>query len=138
MEAMRTLAREGSRYTEPLALAIVGRDDAIDAIDRWTRNHFRYRFELEEVIRTVRFMLDDLARSGSFDGDCDDAATFIAALAVPLGIPVRFSAIRTDADDPDYSHVFAELFDRGDWYPVDPTVPEGTIYVEFGRMIRNV
>lgn len=97
---------------------------------------FSYRPENEEVLRTVRFMVEQLLESGRVEGDCDDAAIFLAASFVALGVPTRFVAIRYGGS-PGFRHVFIEFY-SGVWVRVDPTVGTGTIHQEDERMIVNV
>jgi hypothetical protein len=112
--------------------------ESIPALDAWARSHFVYRFESEEVIRTVPFMVDELRSYGRFSGDCDDAATMIAAVLLAMGRRARFEAIRTDPDNTEFLHVFVSVEGVRGWEPVDPTVHEGTIYQDFGRMTVHV
>jgi hypothetical protein len=101
--------------------------------DSWVRNHFQYRGEVEEVVRTPQRMFDDLERLGYFEGDCDDISTLNAAVLFTMGFPVRFVAIRYDGS-PEFLHVFVEFLYRGQWQRMDPTVPPGTIHQEDERM----
>lgn len=107
------------------------------SLDQWIRAHFRYRGEIEEVLRTPEFMLDTLEREGYFDGDCDDVSTLYAALALSSGFRCRFVAIRYDAS-PEFKHVFLEVWAGDRWVAVDPTVAEGTPYVETERMVMDL
>lgn len=114
-------------------------------MDSWFRNHFIYRGEIEEIIRSPGFMLRDLETFGYFEGDCDDAATLYAALLKALGFPVRFVAIRFDST-PDFKHVFIETYHmkivdaevRSLWIRLDPTVELETIHHEVERMVMDV
>lgn len=104
-------------------------------MDTWLRNHFQYRPEQEEVIRTVPFMLTDLDSSSAIEGDCDDIATFTGAWLMMLGIPARFTAIQSQPEG-EFDHVFAEGQGGGWWQPIDPTVPLGTVYTYY-RMFHE-
>lgn len=99
-------------------------------IDQWVRDHFVYRDENEEIYRTPVFMLSDMGRLEAnrivgLEGDCDDVAGFIAAITKALNYPTRLTAIRYDASNPDFEHVFAEAYDAGAWHVLDPTIDEG-------------
>lgn len=112
--------------------------ELIPAIDHWVRGHFRYRSEHEEVLRTVSFMLGEIAEKGFFEGDCDDCATLTAAVLKVFGCMVRFVAIRYDSKD--FQHVFVECYsdDRAGWVALDATVNPGTEYREIERMVLSV
>lgn len=113
-------------------------EESYSALDNFVRGHFRYRGENVEVIRTPEFMLNDLMTTGKFEGDCDDAATFIAAIAKTLGMMCRFVAIRYRGDS--FEHVFVEIYDpvAAQWRVFDPTVKHGTRYDEIERMVESV
>ena len=97
-----------------------------------------YRPEHEEILRSPDWMMRDLETQGYVEGDCDDIAIFLAALIKVLGNPVHFVAIRTKAEDPEFSHVFVEVWTGNGWTVMDPTVPHGTRYRTVERMIENV
>lgn len=133
---MRRLARLANPRVEKWANELAGLVldcevygiSALDCIDTWLRERFRYRGEIEEVLRTPDFMLQSLESRGYFDGDCDDISTLAAALLIRLGYPARFVAIRYDG--PDFKHVFVQVGS----YVIDPTVAKGTPYIEQERM----
>jgi hypothetical protein len=105
--------------------------------DAWFRQNYRYRPENEEIVRTPARMVADFNTLGYFEGDCDDAATFYAAVIRAMGFPVRFVAIRYDPT-PDFKHVFIEYKNLFDWIRLDPTVAPGTQHIEVERMVENV
>ncbi len=97
----------------------------------YVKDHIRYVNDplgLETVVfpRTV-------IEVGS--GDCDDKSVLFAALAVVLGIPARFVAVKMPGIKI-YTHVYPELLINGSWQPFEPTLsyalpgrsyaPEGT------------
>lgn len=146
LTAMEQLARSAARNPEfkrgITGLGFVlgrfwsGGVDTIDSIDEWTRSHFRYRAELEEVVRTPRFMLESLSSDGFFEGDCDDVSVFVASILAMIGVPVRYVAIRYRGDQ--FEHVYVEAFDGTRWRVIDPTVEKGTTYNEIERMVVAV
>lgn len=126
---MVRLAR--SAASDPAFQSFAEQFYSIDQIDAWIRAHYLYRDEESEVVRSPQFMLADMGRKDQgrtvqLEGDCDDVATFTAALAKTLGYPSRIVAIRTDPNDPNYDHVFVEVSDGGAWKTLDATVPPGT------------
>jgi transglutaminase-like putative cysteine protease len=87
-------------------------------------------------IRTPLDMLNDIERKGSVWGACDDAAALMATLGMANGLRARFRAValcqgapppegacRLD-DSAQLTHVIADLWDGGDWVPLDITKPQ--------------
>jgi transglutaminase-like putative cysteine protease len=107
--------------------------DRVLACDLFLRDHFRYRREEKEVLRTVPFMLNDLDTIGEMQGDCDDMAIMGCSLFLSLDIPARFTAIKSESDL-EFDHVFSEARIGTTWVPVDPTVHYGTRYHHYGIM----
>lgn len=135
---MRRLALDAASdlgFQAELVDYLLGRNPTISEINAFIRSHFRYRGEIEEVVRTPQMMIETLAGSGFFDGDCDDVSTLAAAILRVYGYPAQFVAIRYDSTDPEFKHVFVETV--GDRV-IDPTVPEETIYKEIERMVVDV
>ena len=58
-------------------------------------------------------------------GDCDDAATLGAAIALAAGWPAEFVAIRNLAES-EFSHVFL----RAGGMDIDPIVPESEMPIQ--------
>jgi transglutaminase-like putative cysteine protease len=97
-------------------------------VRRFIRSRVGFVLEPVEMLHRPEWMLRQVAAGGRPYGDCDDMAMIAGALLTALGIPVRFAAVKPAGDD-DYIHVYAEMFDGGTWYVVDPTasqVPPGT------------
>lgn len=57
-------------------------------------------------------------------GDCDAKTRVFVALCRACGIRAREHPVRPDQDFP---HIFAEVFLRGQWLPVDPTILNSSI-----------
>lgn len=110
----------------------------IEEANSWLRRFFVYRGEIEEVIRTPEFMLNDLEKIGRLEGDCDDISTFSAAVFASLGYPVRLVAIRYTPGQLAFEHVFTEIFDSGEWRVIDPTLPDGTVMHVLAQMVEVV
>jgi transglutaminase-like putative cysteine protease len=122
---MARLASEAAKNPEFRKFALGF--DALTEVDAWVRARFRYRDESEEILRTPEFMLNDaLRRLGYLEGDCDDIATFYAAVFKVLGFPARLVAIRYTANNPNFEHVFAQAYDMAAWRTFDATVDAGT------------
>lgn len=104
---------------------------SLHEMEGWVRDHFIYRDESEEILRTPQFMLRDMGRISQdrvigLEGDCDDIAGFLAAVTYTMGYPTRLVAIRTHSDNPSFEHVFSEANDGNQWVTLDPTVDPGT------------
>jgi transglutaminase-like putative cysteine protease len=58
-------------------------------------------------------------------GDCDDMVQVLAALLSSVGFgPMRFVLAACDPKSPDvFSHVYLEVFHKGQWVALDPTEP---------------
>lgn len=91
------------------------------AVWRWVRRRVRLLDEPFELIQPPPFLLGQLQKKRTCDGDCDDATTLAAALIFAIGVPVRLVAVRP-AGAADFIHVFCEMLAGGDWWAVDPTV----------------
>jgi hypothetical protein len=143
LETMAILARAGSREpgTVSLLSSIVRNPsnpaDIVSVIDNFLRNTFVYRGERDEVLRTVPYMLHDLATLRRMEGDCDDMAIMGCAMLMGAGISCRMTAIKAENPD-EFDHVFSEARVGQNWIPVDPTVPLGTQYRTFGFMSEVV
>lgn len=137
---MANLARVPSRKVSEYANSFLGSGNSECAycfgvsLDMFLRNHYRYRPEQDEMVRTPDFMLSDYETLGYCEGDCDDVATLICALSRAAGFSSRLVAIAGVHENPgkDLDHVFSEVLCDGDhgkqWQIIDPTVERGTVY----------
>lgn len=137
------LAVRGSKSPQVIAFADgFRRDNVIEtlmALDSGLRRIFRYRGEINEIIRTPEHMIDYFEQRGYIEGDCDDITTFVGSLLRALGFAVRFVAIRTDPTRNDFLHVFAECEATGTWIRFDETVTNETPLIYYGqRMVENL
>lgn len=94
-------------------------------VDQFLRSKFTYVKEYIETLVAPEYMLLSLENIGKIAGDCDDITTLQGAIYKCLGIPVRFVAIRSNASDPNYDHVFAEVRVNNQWIAYDVTLPIG-------------
>jgi transglutaminase-like putative cysteine protease len=134
---MASRARQAARNPEFQKFALEFNSTA--EVDSWVRAHFRYRDELEEILRTPEFMLNDvLVRLGYLEGDCDDISTFYAATFKALGLPSRFVAIRYTQEQPNFEHVFTQAYDMAVWQTFDATVAVGTEIRAIETLIQEV
>jgi transglutaminase-like putative cysteine protease len=92
----------------------------IKALFEWLQRNVRYTkdpFRLE-VLHSARRMLELRA------GDCDDMAILLGAVLVAIGHPVRLILAGPDLLRPRlFTHVYLEVYYKGRWIPLDPTMP---------------
>jgi transglutaminase-like putative cysteine protease len=128
----RKAANDQDFVREALALG------SLSAVDQFIRQHYRYRDEREEIIRTPQFMMNDLSRIGYLEGDCDDVSTLYAAFMKALGYPARFVAIRYNAHNPNFEHVFAQAYAGGSWQTFDGTIDPGIVLQSLKEMTEDI
>lgn len=137
LDAMRRVATRGAHAPAVIALArqIRARPHPLEALYAWAKDHVRFRRDppgVEEV-RLPRFMLEDIARQGYAEGDCDDLATLLASILLAAGFTPFLAVVGRRASGP-YEHVFAGVLIGGRLYSLDPQegVPIGQ-WPESGR-----
>jgi Transglutaminase-like superfamily len=92
--------------------------DEITSVFQWVKDHIEFRGEYAETIQTPFVTLQLGA------GDCDDHSTLLAAMLESIGFETRFNTISTGGNPDEFSHVFAEVKERGTgrWLAIDSTV----------------
>lgn len=136
LDAMIRAARDASATLEvrDLAERIIAAvpakdyDGEIRAIQAWVKNHIRYTRDpyTVETLKLPHALLQ------APQGDCDDQATLVGALALSIGFPVRFVAIGM-SDPYIFEHVYAEVKLGTVWVSVETTEP-----VDIGWQPGNV
>lgn len=92
----------------------------IRALFEWVRRNIRYTRDIHrvELLHSARRMLELGA------GDCDDQTILLGAMLKSTGHPVRLALVGFHPRRPDlFTHIYLEVFFRGGWIPLDPTVP---------------
>lgn len=92
----------------------------IKTLFEWVRRHVRYTRDpfRVEVLHSARRMLELRA------GDCDDMTILLSAMLEAIGHPVRLVIVGPDQGRPHFfSHIYLEVFCRGRWIALDPTMP---------------
>ena len=132
---MAGLARHASLddWFRGYLLAVFGESPSRSGIEEWVRGVFVYQPEQVEIVRTPQFMVREILDQGWFSGDCDDVATFTAAILKTYNYPATFLAIRY-SDPSEFEHVFV----LSDSFVFDATVPYGTEYEALERMTEVV
>jgi hypothetical protein len=127
---LRALIREGAKdfYVRQKAIDILlekgvkAKDyvGEIRALFEWVQRNIRYTkdpFRLE-VLHSARRMLELRA------GDCDDMSILLGAMLEAIGHPVRLALAGPDPLRPRlFTHVYLEVYYKGRWIPLDPTMP---------------
>lgn len=111
-------------------------DGEIRAIQAWVKNHIRYTRDpyTVETLKLPHALLE------APQGDCDDQATLVAALALSVGFPARFVAIGVH-EPGTFDHVYAEVRLGTVWVSVETTEPVDIGWQPAGvvaRMVRHV
>jgi len=126
---MKALVRQGAKdfYVRQGAIDILLEKQVrpkhylgeIKALFEWVQGSIRYTkdpFRLE-VLHSARRMLELRA------GDCDDMAILLGAMLESIGHPVRLVLVGPDPLRPRlFSHVYLEVYHKGRWIPLDPTM----------------
>lgn len=105
------------RVARRIAAKTNSRDQAVlaRAVRAWCDARYRYVRDPRrvELLQSPQRMLTEIANTGYFAGDCDEASIMTAALCTAIGIPCELHAISFRAGKP-LSHVFAIAYpDRG-------------------------
>jgi transglutaminase-like putative cysteine protease len=97
------------------------------ALRQWLVAHFQFVPDPLDVetIRTPLEQLRQIDERGVMLGDCDDAATLIAALAKAVGQRVRFVVLGFKTATAPYQHVYAEMATPDGWADFDITRTAG-------------
>ena len=90
----------------------------LEAIQDWVKTNIRYTRDpmYAEALKTPHALLE------SRQGDCDDQATLVAALALSIGFKPRFVAIGTNFYGA-FDHVYTEVRLGTVWLSVETTEP---------------
>jgi hypothetical protein len=92
----------------------------IKALFEWVQRNIRYTKDpfRVEVLHSPRRMLELRA------GDCDDMSILLGAMLEAIGHPVRLALAGPDPLRPRlFTHVYLEVYHKGRWIPLDPTMP---------------
>jgi hypothetical protein len=107
----------------------------IRAIYIWVKGNFYFVNDpvMKEALRPTRELLQLMA------GDCDDInANVLPALLGTIGYETRLVTIAADPNAPDtFSHVYAEVFQDGQWIPLDAARPGAMFGVEPPHFFRR-
>lgn len=101
-----------------------GSTEAAERIRAWLDRHTEFVHDPVgvELIKTPRYMLQEIAHHGTARGDCDDVAVLGAALGKAVGLPARFVLLGFKEGAP-FEHVYAELLTDSGWLELDTTAP---------------
>ncbi|MDX2033433.1 MAG: transglutaminase-like domain-containing protein [Blastocatellia bacterium] len=91
----------------------------INTLFEWVKRNVRYTRDIHrvELLHTARRMLELRA------GDCDDMTILLCAMLKSIGHPVRLALVGFNPKKKQlFTHIYLEVFCRGRWIPLDPTV----------------
>ncbi|MDE2020654.1 MAG: transglutaminase domain-containing protein [Patescibacteria group bacterium] len=90
----------------------------LEAIQQWVKDNIRYTRDptYAETLKIPHALLE------APQGDCDDQATLVAALALSIGFKPRFVAIAVD-NPGIFDHVYTEVKLGTRWLSVETTEP---------------
>jgi hypothetical protein len=130
VEHIKALIRAGAKdfYVRQKAIdvllerGVIPKDyrEEIKALFEWVQQSVRYTKDpfRVEVLHSARRMLELRA------GDCDDMAILLGSMLEAIGHPVRIVLVGPDPLRPRlFTHVYLEAYDRGQWIPLDATMP---------------
>ena len=110
------------------------------AIRQWVADRFVFEDDPEaaELVYSAETQLRLIAENGVMLGDCDDAATLVAAIAIACDLDVRLVCVgftRLTSSTPAFTHVWAELRPKAPgagvpWLEMDVTKPMQSIPVD--------
>lgn len=132
-QAMASLINKGSvsplvrRQALQIVASVDGRNQREQAsrLRTWLHAHFRFVRDPAgaELLHAPDLLLQDLARQGYVQGDCDDAAILGAALAKSIGFRTRLVIVGFHEATAPLSHVWTEIGDVAGkwWYELDIT-----------------
>jgi len=86
----------------------------------WCRQNMRLINEPFEILQPPAWLLEEIASGRRPWGDCDDMTMLLSSLTVGAGLHTQIVAIRPP-DDPEFRHVFPEVWLDGFWIPMDAT-----------------
>jgi hypothetical protein len=92
----------------------------INALFLWVQQNIRYTKDpiRLEVLHSAKRILELRA------GDCDDMTILLGAMLESIGHPVRLVIVGPTPIRPNlFSHIYLEVFYKGQWIPLDATMP---------------
>ena len=118
LQGMLALARQAPQYPAIQYLASVLPTPT--ELDTYIRTNWIVLPDPEwtEWVRGPADQLNNYSTKGYYEGDCDDAATFVAGICLTSGLNCRFVAYRF-VNNADFSHVNVEV----EGVPIDPIYP---------------
>jgi transglutaminase-like putative cysteine protease len=130
VEHIKTLIQAGARdfYVRQKAIDILlerrvkPKDyrGEIKALFEWVQQNVRYTKDpvRVEMLHSPRRMLELRA------GDCDDMTILLGAMLEAIGHPIQLVLAGPDPYRPLlFSHIYLEVDYKGQWIPLDPTMP---------------
>lgn len=104
-------------------------DAQIAALRSYLQEHLQFTQDPRgvEMLATPRYLLERIRARYVVQGDCDDAAVLGAALAKAVGLRVRFRVLGFYDTHAPFTHVYAIVQGRANWYDLDTTRSPRTV-----------
>jgi len=102
------------RRAENIVASCLERDEnsEISCLFQWVLDHYRYVRDPVglEMVKEPGVMDGEILKQGFFQGDCDDASTYLATLLMSLGYKVKAVVIAVPGKGDPYRHIFLRVF----------------------------
>ena len=121
------------RRAEEIVVGCAERDERCEVtkIMRWTESHFRYVKDPVgiEMVKSPEVSDEEISKIGRFQGDCDDATAYVAALLKSVGYTVRAVVIAVPGRGEQFRHIYPEVYlpSRKAWLPLEMTAKQKPI-----------
>ena len=138
LEVLENLTTEFARNPTVYraALDIIGRTKnndqhaQIDRLTRFVREKMIYVQDPigSEFVTQPDTLLQQIARRGYGQGDCDDHVLLLNSLLGAVGLETRFAGVKLPKS-PIFNHVVSNVKWNGKWFEIDPCSKRGTLLV---------
>lgn len=83
------------------------------ALGEFVQAKIVYRRDIDNIeqLQDPLKIAQDINARGVAVGDCDDMATFLAALLLSIGAQPKFRAVRYDSNTGHYNHIYVVVYD---------------------------
>lgn len=95
--------------------------DVLYGIGKWVRSVWTFRRDPigMELLVTPQRIVQDIQRTGTHVGDCDEASVLIASILMAIGFIARFVVVQRNPNAKMYDHVFVEVLFNNEWLALD-------------------
>lgn len=121
------------KRAESLTFMCAERDELCEVtrIMKWTESHFRYLKDPInlELVKSPEVIDAEITAQDKFQGDCDDATCYVAALLKSVGYRVRVVVIAVPGKGEQFRHIYPEVYlpQRRAWLALEMTAKQRPI-----------